>query len=251
MKQMGRTARLRFTHSTIASATGAAPSAIGPHCGWNYESAKKQYSSAENKQSTFHGWSLLGTANFGTAELDGDSFMAAEEDGNRRANLLFFGICNKMTLKSALQDIKETTLAAVRGLLGKLAYLASLRRGRGSYEHWGMQAVHGEESTERALRTAHTEVVAWILRTPLAVLEDDLAESSRASGVAAETYVTQMQGDFEKLLPGERRDTPTEHHLNSVLGSLSSLQKNRARATRSTSSPLPPPAPEPRHPADA
>ena len=33
-----------------------------------------------------------------------------------------------MTLKSALQDVKETTLAAVSGLLGKLAYLASLRR---------------------------------------------------------------------------------------------------------------------------
>ena len=31
-----------------------------------------------------------------------------------------------MTLKSALQDVKETTLAAVSGLLGKLAYLASL-----------------------------------------------------------------------------------------------------------------------------
>jgi len=27
-----------------------------------------------------------------------------------------------MTLKSALQDLKETTLAAVSGLLGKLAY---------------------------------------------------------------------------------------------------------------------------------
>jgi hypothetical protein len=177
--------------------------------------------------------------------------MAAGEDGNRRANLLFSGICNKMTLKSALQDVKETTLAAVRGLLGKLAYLASLRRGRGRYEHWGMQAVHGEESTERALRTAHAEVVGWVLRTPLATLVDDLAESSRASGVGAEIYIRQMQGNFENLLPGERREPPTVHHLNSVLEALSSLQKNRARATRSTSSPLPPPAPEPRRPADA
>jgi len=44
-----------------------------------------------------------------------------------------------MTLKSALQDLKETTLAAVSGLLGKLAYMASLRRGEGRYEHWGMR----------------------------------------------------------------------------------------------------------------
>ena len=65
-----------------------------------------------------------------------------------------------MTLKSALQDLKETTLAAVSGLLGKLAYLASLRTVEGRYEHWGMQAVHGPESSERALKTAHGEIVA-------------------------------------------------------------------------------------------
>jgi len=47
-----------------------------------------------------------------------------------------------MTLKSALQDVKETTLAAVSGLLGKLAYLASLRRGQDGYQHWGMSLMH-------------------------------------------------------------------------------------------------------------
>ena len=60
-----------------------------------------------------------------------------------------------MSLKSALQDIKETTLSAVSGLLGKLAYLASLRGGQGRYEHWGMESIHGPESSERALRQAH------------------------------------------------------------------------------------------------
>ena len=86
-----------------------------------------------------------------------------------------FGIRNKMTLKSALQDVKETTLAAVSGLLGKLAYLASLRRAQGRYEHWGMELVHGQESSERALKTAHTEVVTGVLRTPLASLVEDLS----------------------------------------------------------------------------
>lgn len=157
-----------------------------------------------------------------------------------------------MTLKSALQDVKETTLAAVRGLLGKLAYLASLRKERGRYEHWGLMAVHGAESTERALRTAHSEVVAWILRTPLAGMVDDLTESSRANAVPAETYVAEMRGKFEDLLPsGGRKDAPTTHHLNSVLAALSSLEKNRAHATPLASSPLQPPAPEPRHPEDA
>jgi hypothetical protein len=146
-----------------------------------------------------------------------------------------FGIRNKMTLKSALQDVKETTLAAVAGLLGKLAYLASLRRAQGRYQHWGMETIHGPESSERALRTAHSEVVAGILRTPLASLVEDLQESSQNSGISAPAYVEEMQGHFEDLLPGERKDTPSASHLNSVLVALSSLAKHRGRATRSTS----------------
>lgn len=140
-----------------------------------------------------------------------------------------------MTLRSALQDVKETTLAAVAGRLGKLTYLASLRRPRGGYEHWGMEAVYGLESAERALRTAHAEVVAAVLRTPLASLLKDLEESSRGSGVAAPAYLEQMRGRFEDLLPNGHNDSPIARHLNSVLVALSTLEKSRARATRSTS----------------
>jgi len=155
-----------------------------------------------------------------------------------------------MTLKSALQDLKETTLAAVSGVLGKLAYLASLRRSEGRYQHWGLESLHGEESAERALKTAHAEVVTGVLRTPLANLLEDLSESSRHSGVAPLTYVEQMRGRSEDLLPSERKDTPAASHLNSVLVALSSLERNRARATRSTSWPLPPPGRSPRPLAD-
>ena len=140
-----------------------------------------------------------------------------------------------MTLKSALQDVKETTLAAVSGLLGKLAYLASLRRRHGRYEHWGIEMVHGAESAERALRTAHAEVVAGILRAPIASLIQDLQESSGSSGVAPLAYLDQMRGDFEDLLPEGRQNSPVPSHLNSVLVALSSLERNRVRATRSTS----------------
>jgi hypothetical protein len=140
-----------------------------------------------------------------------------------------------MTLKSALQDVKENTLAAVSGLLGKLAYLASLRRAQGRYQHWGMELVHGPESSERALKTAHAEIVAGILRAPLASLVEDLDESSRSDGVASDAYVEGMREHFEDLLPGERRDSPAANHLNSVLLALSRLEKNRRRATRSIS----------------
>ena len=140
-----------------------------------------------------------------------------------------------MTLKSALQDLKETTLSAVSGMLGKLTYLASLRRAHGRYEHWGMEVVHGRESAERAMKTAHAEVVAGVLRTPLSSLEKDLEETCKNSGVGPHAYVEGMREKFEDLLPGERKGSPAASHLSSVLLALSSLKKHRGRATRSIS----------------
>ena len=140
-----------------------------------------------------------------------------------------------MTLKSAVQDVKDTTLSAVSGLLGKLRYLASLRHEEGRYRHWGMSLVHGSDSSERALKTAHAEVATDVLRTPLASLVEDLHKSSQNSGVPADAYVEQMRGQFDVLLPGERKDAPAAKHLNSVLIALSELEKAQQRATRSTS----------------
>jgi hypothetical protein len=150
-------------------------------------------------------------------------------------NTDLFGICNKMSLRSALQDIKETTLAAVSGLLGKLSYLGSLRGPRGAYNHWGMQFVHGVDSSERALRQVHLEVMAKVLRTPLPSLLEDLKHSSEGTGIASREYVEKMQEHFDDLLPEGRQNTPASSHLNSILVALSSLERNRQRATRSTS----------------
>ena len=140
-----------------------------------------------------------------------------------------------MTLKSALQDVKETTLAAVSGLLGKLAYLASLRRAEGRYEHWGMELVHGPESSERALKTAHAEIVCWSFAGALGVSGRRPAEITPGSGVAARAYIEGLRENFDCLLPGERKDTPEACHLSSVLVALLSLEKHRGRATRSAS----------------
>jgi hypothetical protein len=167
--------------------------------------------------------------------VDRDIFMAGHRTATGSQTFDCSEFVTKMTLKSALQDVKETTLAAVNGLLGKLTYLASLRRARGGYEHWGLESVHGVESSERALKTAHAEVVAGVLRAPLSSLLDDLEESSRGNGVAPEAYVGQMQDHFEDLLPSDRADSPAASHLSSVLVALSSLEKNRGRTTRLTS----------------
>ncbi len=139
-----------------------------------------------------------------------------------------------MTLKSALQDLRETTLAAISGLLAKLSYLASLRNREGGYRHWGLSLVHGEESSERALKAAHTEVLSTVLRTPISELEEDVQESSADNNTSAESYVEGMRGQGTELLPSAQ-NAASARHLNSVLVALSTLEKNRKRATRSTS----------------
>ena len=139
-----------------------------------------------------------------------------------------------MTLKSALQDLRETTLAAVSGLLAKLTYLASLRRKEGGYLHWGMSLVHGEEASNRALKAAHTEVLSTVLRTPIPDLVEDLHESSQDSQKTAGAFVKGMREQFSELLPSPQ-DTASARHLNSVLIALSSLEKTQKRATPSAS----------------
>lgn len=146
-----------------------------------------------------------------------------------------------MTLRSALQDLRETTLSAITGLLARLSYLGSLRRREGGYAHWGMTLVHGEDASDRALRSAHSEVLASVLRTPVSELEEDLQQSSEDSRQSASGYIERLREQGKDLLPAPG-DATSARHLNSVLIALSSLEKHRKPATRSASSPLRPPA---------
>jgi hypothetical protein len=139
-----------------------------------------------------------------------------------------------MTLKSAIQDLRETTLGAISGLLARLAYLGSLRRRDGGYRHWGMSVVHGEEASDRALKAAHTEVLSSVLRAPISELVEDLRESSQDSEKTQAAYLQNMREQGRELLPSPE-DTASAEHLNSVLVALSSLEKNRKRATPSAS----------------
>lgn len=139
-----------------------------------------------------------------------------------------------MTLKSALQDMRETTLAAVSGLLAKLAYLSSLRHKDGGYTHWGMSLIHGEDSSDKALKTVHGEVLSSVLRTPLSALVEDLHESSENSGRTAAGYVEGMRELGDNLLPAQP-DQASARHLNSVLVALSHLEKDQEDATPSAS----------------
>src|SRR2546429_1724588 len=93
-----------------------------------------------------------------------------------------------MTLKSALDDVLKTTLAAVSGIIGKLEYIAGLRDGNKKYTHWGLQRLHGEEATQQALAEAHRLFFLNILRAPLRMLKEDLKQSSDAQQAAPHEY---------------------------------------------------------------
>lgn len=140
-----------------------------------------------------------------------------------------------MTLISALEDLKQNTLSTLSGLLARLAYLGSLRHGSGEYQHWGMKSVYGADTAERALRTAHGEVVAAILKTPLSTLEEDLEISRAANEISAAAFVKDMREHFDDLLPTGHIDAARVSHLNSVLAALSSLKQRPVPATRSAS----------------
>ena len=161
--------------------------------------------------------------------------MLSRPAGKSTEGFALFGIRNKkraeMTLKSALQDLRETTLSAVAGLLAKLAYLGSLRRREGGYKHWGLSLVYGDESSDRALKAAHTEILSKVLRTPITELEEDLRETSQE---APATNIASMQEQFDQLLPSPQ-DAVSARHLNSVLLALSTLEKSRKPATPSAS----------------
>lgn len=131
-----------------------------------------------------------------------------------------------MTLKSAMQDLQERTLRAVSGLLGQLDYLAGLRSQDGLYSHWGLERVHGEEATRRALRDAHKGVVTNILRTPLRNLVRDAEESASVRGTETSQLLQALREHPEQVVPANA-EVGTERHLSSVLHALLRLVRNR------------------------
>ena len=140
-----------------------------------------------------------------------------------------------MTLKSALEDLSRTTLKAVSGCLRKLEYLAGLRRAEGDYAHWGFRKTFGQASANKAIATAHREVVSEVLSTPLARLLQDVENSSQTVGIEVEGYLEKLAEHSDRLLP-EEPGPGSARHLSSVLHALLGLERNRERnATRRAS----------------
>ena len=131
-----------------------------------------------------------------------------------------------MVLKSVQEDLRARTLQAVTGLLGKLQYFASLRQDDGSYMHWGLSRVYGEEAAQGALAEAHRHLVSSILQTPLRKLVQDADESSQSKGIEPREFLADLQRCEGQTLPGDP-GAGYRRHLSSVLRALSALTKTR------------------------
>ena len=131
-----------------------------------------------------------------------------------------------MTLKSVKEDLHAKTLHAVSGVLGKLEYFTSLRQEDGSYSHWGLSRVYGEEAAQRALAEAHKNNVSQILRTPLRKLVEDAQESGGQNAEEQTRFLQQLKDREAESVPKDP-SAGSRRHLSSVLRALSALAKTR------------------------
>lgn len=131
-----------------------------------------------------------------------------------------------MTLKSALEDLSETTLKAVSGLLAKLDYVAGLRKKGGTYYHWGLSRVHGERQAQEALEQTHRSLLSRVLRAPIRSLAADVEASSQQRGVPPAEYLNDLRARGDQMLP-PNASGGADRHFSSVLTALLSLLKRR------------------------
>lgn len=132
-------------------------------------------------------------------------------------------------MRSALEDLSGTTLAAVTGVVGKIEYLASLRdAASGAYSHWGLSRTYGEQAAQQALGEAHRLVFLKLLRTPLGTLRDEVMLSSAALQITAGEYMKQFRNRMPALMPQDLGGG-SARHFSAVLHALSALVSNPAR----------------------
>jgi hypothetical protein len=131
-----------------------------------------------------------------------------------------------MTLTSALEDLRSTTLKTIAGGLRRLEYLSGLKDAAGNYTHWGLARVHGELAAARALAEEHRMVTSNLLAMPMSHLLKDLEESSRGAGLNTISYLKRLNEQGQLLLPAGSYPGYAAH-LSSALHALSSLLQAR------------------------
>jgi|SRR5277367_378402 len=146
-----------------------------------------------------------------------------------------------MKLKSALEDLRNTTLGAVSGILRKLEYLAGLQNSEKKHSHWGLERVYGQTTAKEALTDAHRAVLAQVLATPLRTLAQEAEDTGKSEGSSSGPYLEGLQSRGGELLPPEPGPGAVRH-FNSVLHALLALARHRTGgATPPSASPPRPP----------
>lgn len=138
-----------------------------------------------------------------------------------------------MRLKSALEDLHDTTVVAISGCLRRLEYFGMLRsKGRSKrsneYEHWGLARVHGELPAMKALAQTHRSLISHILATPIRNLLEEVESTSGQAGIPPTIYIQRLGSPELNLLP-PAPGAGSARHLNSVLQALSALTKSPRR----------------------
>lgn len=85
--------------------------------------------------------------------------------------------------KAAVEDLKERTLASLRGEMARLVYLAATRDyNTGKYYHDGLALRFTEEIANRALAQCHGECFQRMVEAPLSEMVKQLEEYAQGVG---------------------------------------------------------------------
>ena len=115
-----------------------------------------------------------------------------------------------MALLTALEDLRERTLAALPTLWEKLAFLRDCRRQDGVYQHWGLERTHGEIAGRDALAQAHSELFEEFAATRLQELWASARSAAGSESAALRGLLDKVDG--ATALPRQMRGVPPEHY---------------------------------------
>ncbi len=92
--------------------------------------------------------------------------------------------------EAAISDSWRRTLSGIPTLIGRVAYLASLRNANtGVYEHFGISQRIGEEEADRVLRRSH-----------MAVFQEWLCYGLGSQKEELEEYLSGLNGDRREIM---------------------------------------------------
>src|SRR5271170_7702160 len=119
--------------------------------------------------------------------------------------------------RSASADLWRNTISQIPSVFGRLVYLASLRNSNnGSYEHYGLTLVFGEDEANRALKDSHVTVFAeWLtfnLEQQKADLDLYLAGLFEDRRLVIETWV--RLAPYKNLIPASVRGVERRLYIN-------------------------------------